>query len=157
MRRVPGMLPLVGTWLDTYGVHPSVDRMVQEYRPNLRVVRTLAGRYAVASPIKVVHNIPGNFGVMLDEWFPVLYVPQASEPDRRWIRELDANRWSNVKKPDEDARQMKLAEDFAEELADQLYPMLRRELGPYNMANVRAVNPYDRTKRLQDELGRELR
>ena len=158
------ILPTMGAWYDDRGVHNSVQRMIREFRPHMRVTRLFSGKYAVASPIHVVHRIPGTgLGVMFEEWFPQLFVPQASEPDIRWIKQMYADKLRDYTKRGlaklrrEHEAHIRGLEESAEWFAEESYGAVRDYWGRYNMANVQPVNKYDRVKQLQDRLGREIR
>jgi len=160
--------PKIGVWLDESGVHESVTRAVRRFRPDMRVTRISdpMGRfysYAIASPVNVIHNIAGD-GVMLTEWFPQLFIPQASEVDERWFTHMSqaplrgsAKKGLADHREAHDRKMRDVENDAADWAAQDLFPYIRDSYGRYNMANVRPVNTYDKTKALQDRLGSEQR
>lgn len=157
--------PYIGTWQDTRGVEPSVQRWIRLFRPNMRVMRLPTGWYGVCTPVLVLHpalshGALGHCGVLLTEWIPNLYVPQATIPDERWIRAMLESRTEGYRQRfteqerKERERLFKQVDEMAEADAKEAYPAFR-ELNRWNMSNVGRRNPYDEIKRKQDATGRE--
>lgn len=157
-------------------------RMVEEYDPELTVIANpnwRAGdrpvlRYRVVKPILWARSIyesstdipeygDDDIFLMRREPFTVLHCgPTADKADRRWLAELDLGRIENARKLPEEMRkkdQMHTAqmEQALEDESDELYWAFKKDFGDVRLPNIKASDPYDATKRLQDKLGRELR
>ncbi|MBW2704145.1 MAG: hypothetical protein JRF33_25275 [Deltaproteobacteria bacterium] len=161
---------------------PQVVRMIKEYNQGLDVVANPEWkegdrpvlRYRVVQPVLFARSIyessedipeygDDDIFLLRREPFSVLHCgPKADLTDRRWTEELDMGKIENARKLPEQMRKRDQAhttkmEQAVEDESDELYWAFKKDFGDVRLPNVKASDPYDATKKLQDKLGRELR
>jgi len=161
---------------------PQVVRMIKGFDDRLDVSANKnwkpedreVFRYRVTQPVLTARSIYesdkdlpeyGDDDIFLvrREPFTVLHCgPRADIVDRRWLGELEEGRIENARKLPEEMRkkeqaQTKQMEDAVEDEADELYWAFKKDYGNVRLPNVKAVDPSDATKKMQDDLGRELK
>jgi len=152
--------------------HPSVQKFIKGFSHKLEIIPNPVrnqpeNKFAICQKVMTTKLIADNFAQVIEQNYPVLYVPQGMEIDQRYLVALAANRF---KKGEETETQKhfrrqdeieKVAMDRVEDWArDRGYWEFKNsELGSskWNMANTTAKDPYEKTMRMQDELGRNLR
>lgn len=149
--------------------HPSVVRHIREYRSNLKVVYNPRWteefeKFLICQTVKKLTPVDEDAGLYVvgEEEFPVLFIPQASEIDRRWTRELDKNR---IDKREDDATKAKrqkkeIMKNYTDEAdawsRDVGHWHFKREIDPYNLALLPNKDPTRETKELEDKTGEEV-
>lgn len=149
-------------------VNDVVQRHIQEYRKNLIVKETKAEwvdadhRYQIAQRIQRAMPMGACHYCIVDHDYPVLWIPQASEIDPRWIRTLEGNRFEGRRHlahdfREEDQAHRKIMENLAEDRADELHYYFKKQFAGYRFPNVKSHNRADDVRRFQDRHGRDLK
>lgn len=128
-------------------------------------LRHKGARFTVVQRIPVVEDSDHIDGFSYSKVikFPVLFVPHASHIDWSWIEALEESKLDQCKErmlredAEREAKLKKKYMDFTEGFAKEYYDLFRRESEGYNLANVKAVNPTEKRKRMEDKKGRRLR
>ena len=149
--------------------HDDVVRYIKQYNQSLSVeynpdwVHTgdTGTRFTICQKVLFMEEVGDGTFVVNEKSIPVLWIPQASEIDGRWIRVLEDQRIDRFVKRSKYADHQdhtRAAEKFVEERSDEDWWAFKNEIKDVNMSNMSSEDTYGNiTKSLQDELGRELR
>ena len=161
--------PLLEMPVEHY-ISETARKAVKRYNKHYDIVPVENSLENVEEPLMIAKQIrslqeviPGVFTVTR-EWFPQLYIEEATCADNRWIAALEGAKIAKVKEliladsiAAQHARNMADAEAMAEEEADYLYYLFRKKYNGTNWSSIKSNDPMEWTKRTQDRLGRELR
>ncbi len=152
--------------------HPSVQKFIKAFSNKLEIIPNPVrnqphNKFAICQTVLSTNLIADNFAQVIEQQYPVLYVPQGMEIDQRYLKALAENRFQKGeetetekhfrRQEEAEKRVMDSVEDWARDRGYWEFKHSEYGSDKWNMSNITAKDPLEGTRRIQDKLGRNLR